>query len=74
MGFAKGIIPEVSRLTLFLGGCYSQRVPVGRDFEPAGIVLGSSARSASTQPKEHTSSPQRHVPHVAPKRAPTQRL
>ena len=70
-------VPKILResgLTLFQRGCYSQRVPIGRGFEPAGIVLGSSARSASTQPKEHTSSPLGHVPQVAPERASTLRL
>src|SRR5271166_2826109 len=52
-----------SRLTLFGRGCYSQRVPIGRGFEPAGIVPGSSARSASTQTNDHASSPPHHVPH-----------
>src|SRR5208283_531460 len=36
---------------------------LGRGFEPAGIVPGSSARSASTQPNDHASSPLHHVPH-----------
>src|SRR5580693_8382410 len=52
-----------SCLTLFQSDCYSQRVPIGRGFEPAGIVLGSSARSASTQPNDHASSPLYHVPY-----------
>jgi hypothetical protein len=64
----------VSRLTLFQSGCYSRIVPIGRGFEPAGIVLGSSARSASTQPKEHTSRPLFHVPHESRRNAPTQSL
>ncbi len=48
--------------------------PIGRGFAPAGIVLGSSARSASTQPKEHTSRPLFHVPHESRRNAPTRRL
>src|SRR3984885_1803852 len=58
-------VPKILResgLTLFQRGCYSQGVPIGRGFEPAGIVLGSSARSASTQTEDHASSPLCHVP------------